>query len=197
VRAACRIRSGFSLMEAIIAVSITALAGSVLLLAVESSLTTTTDATERALAEGLAEQLLEEIVTRRFAEPGTDPVSGTLGRDSGETSATQRLQFDDTDDYHGYAAQPPQDFGGKELGQGDDQGNLRHPNFRLSTSALANWRQEVAVYFVDPANPTQRLASSTSAYRAVEVTIQHVERDGSRRPLAQRRRVYVYLPPTP
>lgn len=190
-------RSAFSLMEAVIAVAITALAGSVLLLAVESSLTTTTDATELALAEGLAEQLLEEAFSLRFAEAGTDAVNGALGRDAGETSATQRLQFDDTDDYHGYAAQPPQDVGGKTLGQGDDSGNLRHPNFRLAASALANWRQQVEVYYVNPANPSQRLTSGTSAYRAIEVTIQHVERDGARRPLAQRRRVYAYLPPTP
>lgn len=184
-------------MEAVIAVAITALAGSVLLLAVETSLSTTTDATERALAEGLAEQLLEEIFTQRYAEPGVDPVTGSLGLEIGESLLGGRRLYDDTDDYRGYAARPPLDVGGKTLGQGDDAGNLRHPNFRLTDSAMANWRQQVDVYFVSASDVNQRLTSGTSPYRAVEVTIQRVERDGSLRPLAQRRRVYAYLPPTP
>lgn len=190
-------RRAFTLVEAVIAVAITALAGSVLLLAVESCLTTTAEATERTLAEGLAEQLLEEIFSRRYAEPGANPITGTLGKDASETSGNARLLFDDTDDYHGYVSQPPRDPWGNTHGQGDDAGGLRHANFHLPDGMLANWRQQVEVYFVNANDLSQRLTNGTSAYRAVEVTIQHVQRDGTLRPLANRRRVYAYLPPTP
>ncbi len=51
--ASFRRRRGFSLIEALIALSITALAGAVLLLSVESSLQTSTAAVEQTVAEGL------------------------------------------------------------------------------------------------------------------------------------------------
>ena len=48
--------TGFSLIEALLALTITALAGSVLLLSVDTSLDTTTQAVERTIADGIAQQ---------------------------------------------------------------------------------------------------------------------------------------------
>src|SRR6187397_902006 len=57
-------RRGFSIVEAIVALSITALAGAVLLLAVESTVQSTTDSVQRTIADGMAQQLLDEALVK-------------------------------------------------------------------------------------------------------------------------------------
>jgi type II secretory pathway pseudopilin PulG len=190
-------RRAFTLIEAVVALTILALAGSVLLLAAQSSLQTTDEAVRRTIAEGLADQLLDEIVTKRYMEPGDSPTDAVLGTESYETSAG-RSQFDDSDDYHQFVSLPAKDAYGQELGTGDDAGGLRHPNFRVPDGFFDNFRQRVQVYYVDPADPSQPLADGqTSYYRAVEVAVDYVAPDGSERELAVRRRAYAYIPPPP
>src|SRR4051794_12098831 len=57
--------------------------------------------TDRALAFGLADQLLTEIMQSYFKEPGGGT---TLGPDAGETRST----YDDVDDYDSLTNSPPQ-----------------------------------------------------------------------------------------
>jgi type II secretory pathway pseudopilin PulG len=78
--AALPCQAGFSLVEALVALSITSLAGAVLLLAVESSLGTTTEAVHRTIADGIAQQTLHEILTKRYTEKGESPLLGAVQR---------------------------------------------------------------------------------------------------------------------
>jgi prepilin-type N-terminal cleavage/methylation domain-containing protein len=190
-------RHGFTLVEALMAISILAVAGSVLLLAVESSLQTTWDAVDKTIADGIAQQVLDEVMTKRYmaidAGP-TDAVS-TLGPSNTEKAGTGRERYNDTDDFRNFSASPIKGIYGERLGTGNDEGGQRHPAFHVPASKLDGWRQRIEVYYVDPSNHSIRLTSSTSYYRAVEVHIEYVDADGSVRPLATRKRVYAYLPP--
>jgi type II secretory pathway pseudopilin PulG len=187
-------RRAFSLVEALVALTIMSLAGSVMLLAVESCLTATTEAVDRLIADGMANQLLDEISLKRFMAPGDTPLS-ISGPNATETAGSGRERFNDMDDYKNFSAHPAQGIWGETLGTGNDSGLPRNTNFCVPSSQFTNWRQRVDIYFVNATNHSQKLTSGTSYYRAVEVTIEYVDTDGSVIPLARRRRVYAYLPP--
>ncbi len=187
-------RPAFSLVEAMVAISVLALAGSVLLLAVDSSLQTTTDAVDRTIANGLAQQLLDEISLAHYLEPGTQ-TSDPLGPSGWESSGSGRERFNDTDDYHNFTADPAEGVYGEPLGTGNGDGAARPSAFQVAPSYFQSWRQRVEIYFVDPADPSVRLTSGTSEYRAIDVTIERVELDGTVRPLARLRKVIAYVPP--
>ena len=187
-------RRGFTLVEAMVAITILALAGSVLLLAVDSSLHTTTEAVDRTIADGLAHQLLDEITCQRYMEPG-ESSEGALGPSGWELAGSGRERFNDTDDYHNFTAQPAQGLWGEPLSTGDDDGGPRAPAFQMPASYFNHWRQRVVVYYVDPSDPSVRLTSGTSPYRAIEVHIEKVADDGTVLPLARRKKVIAYVPP--
>jgi len=190
----CR-RRGFSLVEALVALTIMTMAGSVMLLAIESCLSTTTEAVDRLIADGMANQLLDEISLKRFMTAGDTPLS-ISGPSAFETSGSGRERFNDLDDYKNFSVKPAEGIWGERLGSGNDSGGTRNANFCIPSSQFTNWRQRVDIYFVSPTNHSQKLTgSSTSYYRAVEVIIEYVEADGSVIPLARRRRVYAYQPP--
>ncbi len=92
----CR-RSGFTLIEAMIASTIVAVAVIGVAGLMASSAGQAQYAAETANAIALGRQLMEEIA----AKPLIDPTDGsrTLGAEAGETS---RTLFDNVDDYHGY-----------------------------------------------------------------------------------------------
>lgn len=188
-------RRGFSLVEAFVALSITAMAGAVLLLAVESTLTTTTDSVQRTIADGLAQQLLDEALTKRFVIPGGDPLSPSIGPNAWELAGSGRERYNDADDFHGFIALPAEETYGRSVGIGDDEGGLRHVNFRVPDGYFQNWRQRVEVYFVEPNDHRVRLTSGTSYYRAIEVHIDHRDDNGTFRNLATRKRVIAYVQP--
>jgi type II secretory pathway pseudopilin PulG len=188
-------RLGFSLIEAIVALSITAMAGAVLLLATEGVLKTTNDAVAQTIAQGMAAQLIDEVLGARYNEPDVSPYQTSLGPNSAELAGNGRERFNDSDDYHNFLAQPPIDCWGKAVGTGNDAGGLRHPAFAPPGDDFANWRQRIEVFYVNAADPSIRLTgSNTSDYRAVEVTIERIEPNGSIRPLAKQRRVFCYVP---
>jgi hypothetical protein len=182
------------LIEAMVALSITAMAGAVLLLAAEGVLETTNDAVAQTIAQGMATQLIDEVLGSRYCA-GTDPYETTLGPSATERAGSGRERFNDTDDFNGYSAQPPKDTWGKSLGQGDWNGALRHPSLRSPGDPFSQWQQKIEVYYVNPSNPATRLPdASPTDYRAVEVTIQRVETNGAVRPLCNMRRVFCYVP---
>ena len=195
VRAKTMRRDGFSIVEAIVALSITALAGAVLLLAVESTVQSTTDSVQRTIADGLAQQLLDEALTKCFVIPGGDPLSNSLGPNSYELGGLGRERYNDADDFHQFSAVPAEAIYGQQVGTGDDAGGLRHASFRVPSSYFANWRQRVLVYFVDPDDHRVALSGSTSYFRAIEVHIEIQDGDGVYRNLATRKRVVAYVPP--
>lgn len=171
------------------------MAGAVLLLAVDSTLNTTTDSVQSTIADGLAQQLLDEITTKRFVAAGTDPLTGAFGPSSGEASGSGRERYDDTDDYHGFIALPAEGRYGEPLGTGNDSGGNRLASMRVPDGFFDRWRQRVEVYFVDPTDHRIRLTSGSSHYRAIEVHVEQVEDDGTVVPLATRKRVVAYVQP--
>jgi type II secretory pathway pseudopilin PulG len=188
-------RSAFTLVEALVAISFTATAASVLLLAVTASQQTTDDALERLRAAGMAEQLMDEILGQRYC---ADPYNGyetSLSRSAWEAAGPGRSRNNDIDDYNGVRTQPPTDLYGIALGSDNGEGGLRHAAFRAPARSLDSWRQEVDVYYVAEGNLTQRLTGGqVSNYRVVEVRITKQLAEG-RRELAKLRRVVAYAPP--
>jgi hypothetical protein len=199
-------RPAFSLIEALIALSITAMAGAVLLLSVESSLQSTSDAVERTIADGVAQRLLDEILTRRFVDPeensgsggssllGLEALKELLGATTSESLGDGFELFNDIDDFAGHSAKPLQGSYGEVLGTGDDNGNQRLDNFRLRSNFFNNWRQRVDVYYVNANDHTVRSAAVTP-YRAIEVFVERVAADGTAFPLAHRKRIVAYIQP--
>ena len=167
--AVCR-RCGFSLVEAMVAVTITAMAGAAILLGIQTSLQTTTHGIEQTMAQGLALQLMDEI--------------------SGNRS-------EDINDFDGQDNCPPMDAFGINLGEDeyDDDGGTRNINFRAPRKLLDRLRRRVEVFYVnedDFATPSP--ASQTSNYRAVEVSVHYIEDNGDQRELVRLRRLVADMP---
>lgn len=158
-------RAGFTLVEAAISIVLV----SVLLVAALNTVAAAKlgqqQTAERGRAHLLAQELMSEIMRQDYADPEDvgridlrDPMLPTsaMGVDSGE-STTNRLSFDDVDDYDGWNASPPQNKDGSLI-----------PN-------LAGWRRLVTV-------ERRRLADSTQ-FTGNEEGLKHftvrVERNGA------------------
>jgi len=186
---------GFSLIEALISLSLIGLAGALLLLATETSVQTTADAVERTQAAGIARQLVDEVLGHRYMAAGVTPYQTVLCPNSWELRGQGRERFNDTDDFNGYSAQPVEDTWGMELGRGDWFGYERAPGFQVREGHFRRFSERVEVYYVSEDDPRQRLsAGRTSNLRAVDVQIYQTTSQGSARELARLRRVYAYLP---
>ena len=88
---------GFTLAEVLIASTILSFATLALVQAVTAGQSKTLDALTRARADALAEVLLEEVLSKPYADPEG---AATIGPDAGEAA---RSTFDNVDDYHGYS----------------------------------------------------------------------------------------------
>jgi type II secretory pathway pseudopilin PulG len=106
----------------------------------------------RAIAFGLADELMSEIVQQPYSDPDG---SAVFGRESGE-SATPRSAFDDLDDYDSWNASPPQYRDGTTI-----------PD-------RTNWRQRVVVTRVVPTNPSLTSATDQGAKR-IRVIIEFLD----------------------
>jgi prepilin-type N-terminal cleavage/methylation domain-containing protein len=103
----------------------------------------------RAIAAGLADELMSEISQQPYSDPNG---SAVFGREGGE-SASPRSAFDDVDDYDAWTASPPQYRDGTVI-----------PD-------RTNWRQRVVVTRVVPATPTITSATDQGMKR-IRVTIE-------------------------
>ncbi len=103
--------------------------------------------------------------------------------------------YDDVDDFHKFAAKPPEDLWGVSVGADDGEGDTRHPNFQIPSAYFRYWRQDVRVYYVDDNDPSvEVMAAPWSNLRAVEINIYYDDPiQGSRR-LASLRRVFAFVP---
>lgn len=187
-------RRGITLVEALVATTLMVMTGGAVLLAVGGSLGASQEALERTIATGLAEQLLDEILGKRYHAVGASALQWPLGPNGGE--GPHRANYDDVDDLRSYVRQPPVDMYDRRLGHDNGTGGTRHPAFAVSSDFLRFWRQEVDVYYVSASDPSVRLApGATSYHRAVEVRIVVQPPGRSPRTLATVRRVITYLPP--
>ena len=92
-----RRRCAFTLFEVLVASSILAFATLGLVQAVTSGQAHTLDALKRARATALAEAVMEEVLSKPYADPQG---ATAFGPDAGESG---RDDYDNIDDYHGYA----------------------------------------------------------------------------------------------
>jgi type II secretory pathway pseudopilin PulG len=104
----------------------------------------------RAVALGLADELMSEILQEPYEDPTQTPI---LGRESGE-AASPRSGFDDIDDYNGWSQSPPQYSDGTTI-----------PN-------RIDWTHRVEVRRVTPTDPTLNSATEVGAKR-ITVTIEY------------------------
>lgn len=184
----------FTLIEALVAISLAAIAGSALLLGTSASLQTTDEVLRQTIANGMAQQLMDEVVGGRYMDVGVGAYQTTLGPSPTEAAGV-RYYYNDIDDFNGLRSCPPTDPFGVPLGTEDGLGNQRESAFQCRSGFFRNWRQEISVYYVNDANPTVRLpAGQTSDYRVVEVRIIYVDPDRGDRELAKIRRVVAYVP---
>ena len=194
IRHSCRVERGFTLLEALISIVLSATAASALLLGLTSSNQATEFGYEQAIALGIAEQLANEIVGKRYVSPFEDPYGSSLGKEKRERN-WERFSYDDSDDYHQFTAKPPQSPLEITLGEDDGEGELRHPNFRLAPPNFDQWREYVEVYFVSDSDPRVRLsAGQVSSLKMVEVHIFKEVDGGVEKELANVRRVIGYIP---
>ncbi|MBN1396030.1 MAG: type II secretion system protein [Pirellulales bacterium] len=184
----------FTLVEALVTISLAAVAGCALLLGTSASLQTTDEALRQTLAQGMAQQLIDEVVGGRYAAVGAGPQQYPLGPNAAE-AAGDRYFYDDIDDFNGFSSQPATDPYGVELGTEDGEGGQREAAFRCRDGFFQHWRQEIEVYYVSESDPTVRLPEGQrSDYRAVEVRLIYDPPDRGPRELANIRRVVAYVP---
>jgi prepilin-type N-terminal cleavage/methylation domain-containing protein len=188
-------RKGFTLVEALVSLTVIAMSASALLLAVQTTVQARTDAMQQTIAMGLARQLIDEVLGQPYHSPDSSPTAYPLGPTAYEKAGEGRERFNETGDYNGYVAQPPVDMWGVPIGVGDGSGGLRDASTRASSSCLANFRQEVEVYYVNEINSSYRLApGETGGFRAVEVRVLRVNSDESTTELARLRQVFAHVP---
>lgn len=82
--------------------------------------------------QGLAQQLMTEILQQSYENPDGSPIWGIESPES----PTERSAWDDVDDYDGWSAVPQSKAGSSLVG-------------------YEQWRREVTVDYTDLANPTQ------------------------------------------
>lgn len=92
-----RRRSGFTLMEALLASTILAIVASSAVLPLAAGVQQVNAAAELEQATALGEAMMEEVLARPFFEPGQ--TAPTLGADVGEAN---RSNFKSIDDFDGY-----------------------------------------------------------------------------------------------
>ncbi|MCA9247862.1 MAG: type II secretion system protein, partial [Planctomycetales bacterium] len=190
-----RARCAFTLLEAVVALGIAAMAATALSLGLASAIQGTESTVEYAIGQAMAEQIIDEALGLSYVIPGGDPYQAWLGPSAAETAAPGRSIYNDTDDFNGFVASPPEAPSGIPIGKDNGDGNLRHPNFYVEDGYLDRWKQQVEVYYVDEDDPSVRLASgATSSMRAIEVVILRVALDGTEREVARSRRVFTYIP---
>ena len=200
-RTDARTRSGFTLAEALVSITLITLAGSALLLATELTLDSSADALEEKVAEGLANQIIDEILGLPYVEKGESPSQAwsELGPESGETSPpVMRANYDDIDDYRKVVSRPFVDEFAIELGQGNGSGGWRHPAFRLSETYFDDWALNVVIRHADESDLSKNLDGETSRsdFRAIEVSIWRKLDDGTWSQRKKVRRVIGYVPPS-
>lgn len=166
-----------------------------MLLAVDTAVLSTDLAMEEMIAQGMARQIMDEVVGNRYKSAGADPYQYPFTANSWEQNGNGRERFDDIDDFNGFSTDDAEDRWGRPLGQGDGAGGLRHASLRVDDGQFDGWRQTIKVYYVDQSDLSSELSDGqTSDFRAVEVVIERQQANGRWHELARLRRVVAYVP---
>ena len=186
-----RRRSGFSMVEALIAVTITTIGGAALLTSIGAAVHTSTDATHRAVARGLAEQMIDEIAAQRFPA-STNPM----------LAVTSRIFFNDIDDYDGWSARPPQVREGLTVGT---EGNIvfgvtqpRLDALRPDLDLIGKFTRRVDVERIQPDGGSGwTVVSQHTNFRRVTVRVDYTDGQSNTATLAEISRIFTYVPFAP
>jgi len=181
-------RNGFSMLEAMIAITLTTMAGTAIVTGLSASVQSSTYLNHLAMARGLAEQLAQEISAAEFPT-ASDVVSTSTTRDG----------FNDLDDYHNWSSSPPVDRTGRTLGtQSVTAGAQRVAAMRVDTALLSRFRREVVVERVTP-NQTSGWDTTiqNSNYRRVTIRVGFQDNEGTEQQLIEQTQIYSYVPLTP
>lgn len=191
------LRTGFSLMEAVVAMSIVAFASSVLLLGVEATMQSVEEQEEITIADGMARQILDEIQGQNWVDPAlrSQPYQTSLSASPDELIGPGRSLFDDTDDYNNYQATPPVHLNGKALAATDSTGDTLPEAFRPRSSFLSDWRLTVEVAYLNENNHAVQVADyQPTSYRVLICRVYRQNRDNTWREIVTRQRVISYIP---
>ena len=186
-------RRGFSLVESLIAVSLTTLAGGALLTTIGSTVQISTDSTYTVIAQGLADLLIDEVASVKFPRTtGTTTMVSGIGR----------AAFDDLDDYNGWNASPPQTRDGMALGTERmtvGSSSVQRPsNFQADPRFVSRFRQQVTVEKIaEVSGGAWVVVTSATSLRRVTVTISYTDARNQTKVLAVQTRVFsdVYVAP--
>lgn len=186
-------KRAFTLIEVLVAIALLGTVTSAIVLALAVTLQEGEEVVAREIAMGLARDLMDEILSARYCEPGTSAYSPVLGPSPAELATGNRSLFDDIDDYHNLVDEPPKDKWGQPLGQEEAQGQTRPP--QAQAAGLSRFRREVKVQYVSGSNLANPLpAGSVSDYRRIEVTVYLRDGQSRLRPLANLVRVVGHAP---
>jgi hypothetical protein len=126
-------RNGLTLIEVVASTMIVGLMTVAALNGLGAATRSAASIGDRAIALGLADDLMAEILPLPYSDPSDTPTFGPEGSES----SGPRSGFDDVDDFNGWNKSPPLDRDGVII-----------PN-------RTGWRHRVQVMRVDPANPLQ------------------------------------------
>jgi hypothetical protein len=138
-KSVCPDRAGLTMIEVVASTMIVGLMSVVALNGLGAATKSGESIGNRAIAIGLADDLMAEIVPLPYSDPNDAPTFGPEGAES----SGPRSAFDDVDDFNGWNESPPQDRDGVTI-----------PN-------RADFRHRVEVTRVLAANPTQTTSGST------------------------------------
>jgi prepilin-type N-terminal cleavage/methylation domain-containing protein len=146
-----RPRRGLTLLEVIVSTLIVGLMTVASLNSLGAATRSAMSIGDRAIALGLADDLMAEILPLAYSDPNTTP---TFGPEGAESSGPRNV-FDDVDDFHGWNESPPKNRDGVTIPNRDD------------------WRHKVQVVRVTPANPTLATGGPDQGAKRIQVTIEY------------------------
>lgn len=164
-------RSGAMLAEAMIALTIAVAASSIILLAIEESVSRTLIEEDRQLARDMADLLFAEMELVSWNDPSATVDEWPLIAEAGEISVHSRAYFDDLGDYNGIAPPRLYDRFGKIIGVGNHGGANRPIELQMNSGAAERIRFTVEVRYVSEFNFWDAVGSPTNV-RHVMVSVQ-------------------------
>lgn len=156
------LRRGFSLVEAMTAVTLVTVSCSAMLLSVSQAIQATEASRGTSLANMLAQELITEISACRWADP-SEP--SNWGPETDEAGTT-RAAFDDLDDYDGWSGAP-------QTRDGVTYDTLQQAFFPAVTSnEYRDYTCSVCVQYVSSTGQVLT-PGTTSLYREVTIEVTH------------------------
>ena len=179
-------RRGFSMVESLMAVAITAIAGAALLTSISAAVRSSTDSTHAVVARGLAVRLMDEIAASEFPpDTNTTPSRWT------------RSEFNDIDDYNNWSSRPPITKTGQWLGAEGETTfgfSFRSPQLRPDWQFLYRFTREVQVERVAPAGTNGwTVISGSTNFRRVFVRVKYTDGLNNTVTLAENSRIFSHV----